>query len=369
MLNRLFKYNRFFSVLFFLSFFVSFIIMYYGLDLNRQFIRVREVRAESVYKYGYMVMGSFEKDIINSKDIKEEKVTGGNIIFRCDGPVGEGVINTDTIDVLWTRNEELPEPVKYEDYYLSGDTISAPKCIIGDAWREETYVIDGIRYIKVFQIECCVIGEYVSNNFAGEDERCLLFGDNLSPEELDKIVFDTGGTCVIYKSNLSDERELFREWARTFLKEDNICEEEIENDMWFSMDGYTFSIFMSLYQKIYMGMLILCFINCAFLANFWGETHLYEYMLKRTLGYGKVRLLIDVVLQFSFFEVISLGAALIVTCGYELLRGNIVVWSENILLGFMQIVLIFAVFGVALSVFPMRLVRKSKPADILKNAD
>lgn len=196
-----------------------------------------------------------------------------------------------------------------------------------------------------------------------------MFGDNLSPEELDKIVFDTGGTCVIYKSNLSDERELFREWARTFLKEDNICEEEIENDMWFSMDGYTFSIFMSLYQKIYMGMLILCFINCAFLANFWGETHLYEYMLKRTLGYGKVRLLIDVVLQFSFFEVISLGAALIVTCGYELLRGNIVVWSENILLGFMQIVLIFAVFGVALSVFPMRLVRKSKPADILKNAD
>lgn len=369
MLNRLFKYNLFLSALFLLSFFVSFIIMYYGLDLNRQLVQVSAVREKSVYRYGYMVMGPFEEDVVNPNAIKNGTMSGGNIIFRCDGPVGEGVINTDAIDVLWTQNEELPEPVEYEDYYSNSDAISAPKCIIGDAWKKDTYVIDGIRYIKIFRIESCVIGEYVTNTFTGQDERCLVFKDSLSPEELDKLVFDTGGVCVIYESNLSDETELFREWTHNFFDEENIQESELDRDMWASEDGNTFAIFMSMYQKVYIAMLSLCFINCAFLAYFWGGMHLYEYMLKRTLGYGKIRLLMDIISQFALFEAIALGAVLILTCGYELICGNIVAWYENFRLGFMQSVLIFAIFGVALSAFPMRLVWKLKPADILKSTD
>lgn len=369
MLNRLFKYNRFLSVLFLLSFFVSFIIMYYGLDLNRQLVQVSAVREGSIYRYGYMVIGIFEEDVVNSNDIIDGTMSGGNIIFRCDGPVGEGVINTDAIDVLWTQNEELLEPVKYEDYYLNSDALSAPKCIIGDAWKNDTYIVDGVRYIKIFQIESCVIGEYVSNTFTGQDERCLVFKDSLSPEELDKLVFDTGGICVIFESNLSDETELFREWTHSFFKEDPIHETEMETDVWAPEDGHTFAAFMSMYQKVYIAMLSLCFVNCAFLAYFWGGMHLYEYMLKRTLGYGKIRLLMDIISQFALFEAISLGAVLILTCGYELIFGNIVTWYENLRLGFMQLVLVLAIFGVALSAFPMRLVMKLKPAQILKSTD
>lgn len=371
MLKRLLKYNRFFSVLFLLSFFVSFIIMYYGLDLNRQLVQVSEVREGAVYRYGHEVRGSFAEDVGNSNDIKEGMTSGGNIIFRCDGPVGEGVINTDAIDVLWAQNEELSEPVKYEEYYLNGnaDAISVPKCIIGDAWEGETYVRNGIRYIKIFQIESCVIGEYVSNNFTGEDERCLVFKDSLSQEDLDKIVFDTGGIRVIYESNRSDETELFTEWVHTFFTEENFQESEIETDVWASSGGHKFSLFMSMYQKEYLGMLILCFINCAFLAYFWGDMHIYEYMLKRTLGYGKLRLLADIIFQFALYEAAALGAALLLTCGYELLCKDIVVWYENIRLGFLQMVLIFVLFGVLLSAFPMIPVMKLKPAGVLKNID
>ena len=96
---------------------------------------------------------------------------------------------------------------------------------------------------------------------------------------------------------------------------------------------------------------------------------MYEYMLKRTLGYGKIRLFLDIISQFALLEVISLTVVLILTCGYELLCGNIVTWYDNIGLGFMQMVLIFVVFGVALSAFPMIPVMKLKPADILKNTD
>lgn len=86
---------------------------------------------------------------------------------------------------------------------------------------------NGIRYIKIFQIESCVIGEYVSNNFTGEDERCLVFKDTLSQEELDKIVFGRDDIRVVYESNLSDETELFTEWAHTFFREENFEESEI----------------------------------------------------------------------------------------------------------------------------------------------
>lgn len=368
MLNRLLKYNRFLSLLFLLSFLVSFIIMYYGLDLNRQLIQVSTVRESSVYKYAYRVTGDFSEDIQISS-LLEETISDGNVIFRCEGPIGKGVTNTDAIDVLWVYNEELSETVKYEDYYLNNDTISAPQCIIGDAWEKDTYVVDGIRYIKIFQIESCVIGVYASNTLVGLDERCLVLKDSLSPEELDKIIFDTGGASVIYQSNLSDNIELFREWTHTFFQEETFHEEEMEKDVWSSSDGQTFSMFMSLYQKIYIGMLFLCFINCAFLAYFWGGMHLYEYMLKRTLGYGKIRLFMDIVSQFALLEVSSLAVVLVLTCGYELLCGNIVIWYENIALGFMQLVLVFAIFGVALSAFPMISVIKQKPADVLKNID
>ena len=372
MLNRLFKYNRFFSELFLLSFFVSFIIMYYGLNLNRQLVQVSEVREQSIYKYGCIVSGGITEEVVSLYDFKERMMPGGNIIFGCSGPIGKGVINTDDIDILWAQNEELLEPVKYEDYYLKGDVdvLDAPKCIIGDAWEDETYVIDGIRYIQIYKIESCVIGEYVPNTFTGYDERCLVFKDSLSQEELDKLIFSHGSIRVVYESNLSDETGQFREWVRTFLQEENIYEMEIETDMWASMmDIFGFSHYISLYKKIYMCILVMCFINCTFLAYFWGKTHMYEYMLKRTLGYGKIRLFLDIISQFALLEVISLTVVLILTCGYELLCGNIVTWYDNIGLGFMQMVLIFVVFGVALSAFPMIPVMKLKPADILKNTD
>ena len=369
MIKRLFKSNRFFSVLFLLSFFVSFIIMYYGMDLNRQLVQVSAVKEGSEYEYSYVISGSFSDDIGSTDDIRDGMMPDGNMIFRCNGPIGEGVINTDTIDILWAQNEELAEAVKYEDYYLNSavSSISAPKCIIGDAWENETYVVDGIRYIQIYKIESCVIGEFVSDTFSGLDERCMVLKESLSREELDKLVFDTSYIRVIYESNRSDGIERLREWAHTFLKEESIQEED--TDAWTSSVELTYSLYMSLYKKIYIGMLVLCFVNCAFLAYFWAETHFYEYMLKRTLGYGKLRLFMDITAQFALYAVISLGTALLFTCGYELLCGNIVKWCENLRLEFGQLVLVFVIFGVALSALPMWLVVRLKPAEILKNAD
>lgn len=374
MLNRLFKYNRFSTVLFLLSFFVSFLIMYYGLNLNRQFQQVGMVREEAVYTYGYRITGTFTEDTVCAEDIemksiKEKMPSNGNIIFSCSGPVGEGVINTNSIHVLWIQNEELTEKVNYADYGISTDSIDAPKCIVGDAWKKDTYVIDGVKYIKVFGIESCIVGEYVSNNFVNEDERCLIFKESLSQEDLNKLLFNERGISVIYQSNLTDEIEAVREWTKSFLREENFQERLLEKDVWEPSDGYAFALFMSLYQKAYLGMLLLCFINCAFLAYFWGETHIYEYMLKRTMGYGKRKLFADVIWQFAVLETAALGAVLLVTCGYEMVSGNLADWYYNIRLGFFQIVAVFILFSVALSLFPMIPVMRRKPAQVLKSTE
>lgn len=357
----------FFSLLFFLSFLASFLVMYYGLDRNRELARAGSAREDLVYEYTYVATGSFAEDIENSGDIPEEGMPGGNIIFGCEGPVGEGVLNVDDIRVVWSR-EEFTEPVEYEDYYADSDAIPAPKCIIGDAWADETYVIDGIRYIHVFKIECCVIGKFISNTFEGVDERCMIFREDLSREQLDRLFFDSNWVCMIYESNLSDETEAFKSWIRTFLTEENF--DVIEKGNWIAMqDVHAFPQYMFLLRKVCQGMLLLCFVNCAFLAYFHGVMHLYEYMLKRALGYGRLKLFADILWQFAVFEMLALAAALFITCGYELLQGDLRVWYDNIRLGFMRMVGIFVLFGGALSLFPMWTVLRKEPAEVLKNID
>ena len=371
MLKRFLQYNVYFSTLFLLSFIASFIIMYYGMSLNRQFIRVSEVRKQSVYQYGFRIIGRFSKETKKANEILTEKTLKGNIIFQCDGPIGEGVINTDAIDVLWVQNESMNEPVKYERYYLNGssESLSIPKCIIGEAWRDQTYKKGEMRFIKVYQTESLVIGEYVPNHFEGEDKRCLVFKDSLTDSELEKILLTSGSACVIYESNIADETDSFRTWVYSFFTEGNCREEEIPTNIWASSDGFAFSMFMALYQKAYKGMLVLCFINCAFLACFWGERHIYEFMLKKTLGYGKCRLYTDVVYQFLVYEITALFITLCITMIYELWKDNFSVWIDNIYLGLPRVALVFILFGAVLSMIPMIVILKRQPMDVLNRLD
>lgn len=158
MWKRMFRHNRISTGLFLLSFAAVYTIMYYGLDLNRQYAQVGTARSESVYQYGVMMRGSNAERAAQEEWAEEMPLQEGIVLLQCWGPIGEGVINVDEIDVLWMQKEEMAESVKYEKYYLEDSSITVPSCIIGDAWRDETYEREGIRYIKVMQTECRVAG-------------------------------------------------------------------------------------------------------------------------------------------------------------------------------------------------------------------
>ena len=127
-----------------------------------------------------------------------------------------------------------------------------------------------------------------------------------------------------------------------------------------------FEYFMPLYQKIFIGMLFLCFLNCAFLAYVWGGMHVYEYMLKRTLGFSSGMILKECIRKQLVYEAMALGVVAVVTILYEIVVGNLSGWWTTISGGFGAIVLLFILFGIVLSLFPLVWVMKMKPATVLK---
>lgn len=354
MWKRMFQHNRISTGLFLLSFAATYTIMYYGLDLNRQYAQVGTARSESAYQYGVMMQGSIADGVAQEEWAEGIPLQEGLVLFQFWGSIGEGVINTDKIDVLWMKKEKMAESVKYEKYYLEDSSSTVPSCIIGDAWSDETYEREGIRYIKVMQTECRVVGEYTTNTFENYDKRCLILKEGLPWKAFEGFLKGSDSVNILYKSNRTDETEKFKKWAVSFFeKGQDIREEPLETDLLGPVNGYHFTLFASLYRKLYIGMMVLCFVNCAFLACFFGKAHLYEYTLKSMLGYGKWKLLTDMVSQFVVLEMISLTAVLCISCLYEAVFGDVSAWYQNIRMGFLQIAGISAAFGILLSMFPM----------------
>lgn len=335
--------------------------MYYGLDLNRQYAQVGTARSESAYRYGVMMQGSIADGAAQEEWAEGIPLQEGLVLFQFWGSIGEGVINTDKIDVIWMQKEKMAESVKYEKHYLEDSSSTVPSCIIGDAWSDETYEREGIRYIKVMQTECRVVGEYTTNTFENYDKRCLILKEGLPWKAFEGFLKGSDSVNILYKSNRTDETEEFKKWVvRFFEKEQGVREEPLETDLLGPVNGYHFTLFASLYRKSYIGMMVLCFVNCAFLACFFGKAHLYEYTLKSMLGYGKWKLLTDVVSQFVMLEMISLTAVLCISCLYEAVFGDVSAWFQNVRMGFLQIAGISAAFGILLSLFPMREVLTGK---------
>lgn len=350
----MFQHNRISTGLFLLSFAATYTIMYYGLDLNRQYAQVGTARSESAYQYGVMMQGSIADGAAQEEWAEGIPLQEGLVLFQFWGSIGEGVINTDKIDVIWMQKEKMAESVKYEKYYLEDSSMTVPSCIIGDAWSDETYEREGIRYIKVMQTECRVVGEYTTNTFENYDKRCLILKEGLPWKAFEGFLKGSDSVNILYKSNRTDETEEFKKWVvRFFEKEQGVREEPLETDLLGPVNGYHFTLFASLYRKSYIGMMVLCFVNCAFLACFFGKAHLYEYTLKSMLGYGKWKLLTDVVSQFVMLEMISLTAVLCFSCLYEAVFGDVSAWCQNVRMGFLQIAGISAAFGILLSLFPM----------------
>ena len=362
MLKRMFRYNRFFSLLFMISFTASFIIIYYGLDINRKFDDVMAVRRQSVYAYKLGIHGEL-KD--SSAGVPKWDYDKGNIIRRTTFNIGEGAVDNDAVDIIWAQNEELREP-----YRMISDLDSGKPggCLIGDGLTKRVFDKDGAKYIKLEGVDIKVLGYLLSETFDGEDRRCILFWEGLSDDDKAKLLLLLDYQHYEYVSNTSDMEDEFRSWAESFLEKESMSEDLPDLDPLERSDG--FLQLMPYYKKMFVVMIIFCFINGAFLAFVWGRSHRYEFVLKRVLGLSRGKIFSDILGNLFLYEALSIGIAGLLTLLYEVLFHNgINIWFRNFISGFGLLALLFGVAGVLLGLISILPASRLRPADVLKPAE
>ena len=365
---RVFRDSSLISGLFIISFIATFFTAYYGLGLILEERMILEERENSFYEEVYLQMVFYSEEIIESREFPEPRVENGNVFIRCGLPIGDEILYVHPVDFLWKQGEILKETIEYQQDYLEGEVTGEPLCIIGNKYEKDTYRVGDAFYIKIYGVECRVIGRFADAAMKGMDQRCVVLADSLTDNDKGKLLFRGDSASVIYKKaerTVESEKNAFVQWIQEVNAPD-----AGGFTMRYSADSYDdggiFEYFMPLYKKIFMGMLFLCFLNCAFLAYVWGGMHVYEYMLKRAMGFSAGMILRECIGRQLVYEAIALGGVAIVTMLYELIAGNPSVWWATISGGFGFVVLLFMLFGIVLSLLPLLWVMKTKPVNVLK---
>lgn len=363
MLKRMFRYNRFFSLLFIISFTASFIIIYYGLDMNRKIDDVMTVRTQSVYAYEYSIYGE-PKD--ESSGVPKWDYDKGIIIIPESLTIGDGGVERDDVRIIYAQNEELREPY-WSISGLEGEMTGG--CLLGEGLTKYEFDKGGAKYVKVGGVDIKVLGYLTSNTFDGEDRRCILFWEGLPEEDKAELLPILNCYHFKYVSNTFDMEAEFSDWAEAFLEKSGGYEDlEDKTDPLEIGDG--FFVVMPYYKKMFVAMIIFCFINGAFLAFVWGRSHRYEFVLKRILGLSRGKIFSDILGNLFLYEALSIGIAGLLTLLYEVLFHNgINIWFRNFISGFGLLALLFGVAGVLLGLISILPASRLRPADVLKPAE
>lgn len=222
---------------------------------------------------------------------------------------------------------------------------------------KRNYTRKGEKYITLDNKECLVAGYLKSNDIEGFDTRCIEFPlsmDGFRPDE---------DTRFVYKSNESDSGKEMLSWMSEFGTYD---EEEIDYQGYDSA-GFVLEQYQGILGVMVKILYVFCIVNSGFLAYFWGRKKLYEYMLKRTLGYSRGKIFAEILARFTMLEGFSLVLALVGTFAYELLRGRVENWWANMQYGFGTLVIGFLILGLVISLLPMIWIVKSSPIKVLRS--
>ena len=345
-------------LLFLISFLMSFVVIYAGMNHYRQIKEVMAERGqESSLYYTRICFVEAEQELL------ECPITSGNVFLQYSETVGNDVFNPVTLDILWNSHEELREGV-YEQPYLSELKGEETYVLIGSGLKKYTSKKENRLFIKINGQECVVGGILKPNDFEESDRRCIMLP--LSREAVKR--YQEPECAVVYKSSEMDARDELIQWVSGFAEVD----EEADGNVDDFDDSMSYSI-IEMYQNIISLLLemliIFCLVNAAFLSYFWGKKQLYEYMLKRTLGYTRAKIFKEILLWFMALEGGTLLVSLLLTFIYELVQNRPEIWLRNLQSGFGILLIGFLGMGFVISMLPMAWVIKSNPIDVLRTRE
>lgn len=356
------------------SFITAFWVVYFGIDLFRQEKEITKERELAYYEEYYMYNGLALEQVDSVQKIPEMNFYKGNIYIQLYTQVGENQMSGFPVQILMLKNEELKETIYYLDKD-EGKLCEEALCVIGALYEQEVYQEKGNLYIDVRGIKCRIVGRFAQTTFAGEDNRLLIFGESLSEEEMNRLCFsgEYNQIRTVYKKAKHEETgelDSFREWTFSILDRKNtlLYQEEPYYKVKYDEVGF-YEIFMPVLKKIVYAMLIVAFCCCAIVAVLWGSMHRYEMMVKRTLGYSKDKLIFEVAGHFFLYELVSCLVTIVVSFVSELVCEKSLIWIVNVKSGFGFCLIVMVVFGVLLSLLPLKVIERQMPANILKNMD
>jgi hypothetical protein len=319
------------------------------------------------YRETYSVL--WKNDVSNRTDIALPELNQGILSYWVSVNNGEDIIGIKSAYIVMEMYEDFLEPLKEGTYFMEKEVYDYSQCVVGDAWLKYATQEGDTTLINVSGYPCEVMGILKSNTLAGSDERIFLYGPSMPSDFLDDAMGIEESMSVDYRISEkadTDQIEKYKTWLNS-----GIFESIEDNDLSF-IDGdvnIEFASIMPIYNKLFVAIMIFCFVNCAFLTYVWCVKKVQENMTKRVFGFSVMRIWWDGLKELALYEGISIITSSVICLVIELFRGDagnfFVTWKDGV--GIMAEVLLL--YTLLLSMINVFYIRKIKPADTMKAAE
>lgn len=366
MWKRMWKANLIFTFLFWLSFSLTFCIVYYGMFLKSQIQQVNTTAEQMNYEYRGYYSVTWSDDIADRLGIKPPELNQGILSYRLSVNNGEDIVGVKSAYLVMEMYENLMEPLEEGTYFVEEEEYDYPQCIVGDAWLKYAEENGGTTLINVNGYNCKVTGIFKSNTLAGSDDRIYLYGPSMSRDFLEDLIWMNESMSVDYRvlKNVDYEQvEKYKSWL-----DSGIFEDVQEDDMEMVDGGVTgeFTAVIPVYNKFFIFMMVFCFANCAFLTYVWCSRKVQENMIKRVFGFNIIRIWWDGLKEIALYEGISIITSSMICMVIEICRGNVANFFTTWKYGVGVMVTVLLIFTFFLSLINVLYLKKLKPADTLK---
>jgi len=366
MLKRLFIHDRLFSTLLVILFTSVFLIMFYGLDIYFQFsnieANIERIKYAEQYDYGIR----FDSDMFMEKG--RVPFGRGNIIYRTFFPIGDSALYHDNVDIMWEQNEPVLETINYKYGFDSLKGTELHLCVLGDKWRKKVSVRGDDEFIDILGIEFKVIGYFEPILLDNSDERCLIVGDSVSLDELNRLAKFEDGQFVYKSVTYVGVMEDFENWIHNYSLEEN-TNLMMPTDMVMDSNIYIARLYEGYAKKIFGALSIFCVINTFYLSYVWGKKKQKTLMIKKVFGYNNRYLAKDMLEEIAVLELISLGVAGVVTFFYEIFFRSLSEWVSILAKGMLIAVIVIVSITVIYLLSQIVWVLRSQPVDVLRNSE
>ncbi|MBR4586940.1 MAG: hypothetical protein IKO30_01335 [Lachnospiraceae bacterium] len=267
---------------------LSIVALFFFRNISSQNEGLRADKYDHYYKYSEII--DFSGGDLDEIPYAAQK-TGYGIYRLEEVPL---FINDADVTKLSTIVFSANEKMKYDlDKAFVSDPASEtyPCAIIGNELEKYAYVSEGREYITIQNEEYIVAGVAKSGNSSLQDHLVVLFylgaGENVK-----ELLKNYSGWSILVCSDLKDVSGL-GESIKDELPEDSkmtLFEDRSGGEKRYDHKNETDG---SMFTVIYA----FCIINCVTISWLWSSERKYEIALKKTLGFGQVRLALDLYIQ------------------------------------------------------------------------